>query len=306
MCTSEYGGPQFVQIGPVSALSAERLRQRAVERRLRVSLALVATLILSGTGRAQQPAAGQPDNEDLARQLSNPIASLVSVPFQFNWEQNVGPSELTRFVLNVQPVMPFAVNEYVNLIVRLIVPLVSQPPLFDGGTAASGISDITTSFFISPSQSQRLIWGAGPVVVLPSTAEPTLGSGKWNAGPTIVALKQAGQWTVGALWNQVWSFSGDTTRPDVNQMFLQPFASYQATRTITLVLNSEMTANWNADNDDDTWTVPINFLMAKLSSFGTFPASYQMGFGVFPIHPQIGPSWKVRAAIVLLLPRAKG
>ena len=225
----------------------------------------------------------------------------MSVPFQFNWEQNVGPSELTRFILNVQPVMPFTVNENVNLIVRLIAPLVSQPPLSEGGAATFGMGDITTSFFVSPSKSTRMIWGAGPVFVLPSTSEPTLGSGKWSAGPTIVALKQTGPWTIGALWNQVWSFSGDVTRSDVTQMFLQPFASYQATHTITLTVQSETTANW--EEDEDRWTLPINFVVSKLSSFGTFPASYQMGFGAFPVHPETGPSWKVRAALVILLPR---
>ena len=120
-----------------------------------------------------------------------------------------------------------------------------------------------------------------------------------------MVLKQTGPWTVGALWNQVWSFSGDSTRSDVNQMFLQPFLAYQATRTITLTLQSETTANWNAENGD-RWTVPINFLVSKLSSFGPFPASYQMGFGGFPAHPTIGPSWKIRGAIVLLLPRTRG
>jgi hypothetical protein len=263
---------------------------------------LIVGLFPALTG-AQQAGAG--NEEELAKQLANPIASLVSVPFQFNWEQNVGPNELTRFVLNVQPEMPFTMTDNLNLIVRMIAPLISQPPLFDGGVAAFGMGDITTSFFVSPSKSTRLIWGAGPVVVLPSTSEPTLGSGKWSAGPTIVALKQQGPWTIGALWNQVWSFSGDTSRTDVNQMFLQPFASYQAARTITLTLQSEMTANWNADEDDSTWTIPINFIVSKLSSFGTFPASYQVGFGAFPVHPDVGPSWKVRAAIVLLLPRSR-
>lgn len=272
-------------------------------RRAVVTIALV--VCLSSMARGQQPAAATQEGADLARQLSNPIASLVSVPFQFNWEQNVGPSELTRFILNVQPVMPFTVNESVNLIVRLIAPLVSQPPLFENGLATFGMGDVTTSFFVSPSKSTRLIWGAGPLVVLPSTSEPTLGSGKWSAGPTIVALKQTGPWTVGALWNQAWSFSGDPSRGDVNQMFLQPFVSYQATRTITISVNSEMTANWETDDDDDTWTVPINVVVSKLSSFGTFPASYQVGFGAFPVHPEVGPSWKIRAAIVILLPRAQ-
>jgi hypothetical protein len=268
-----------------------------------IVVATVMAMLLARSAEAQQASEGSPETADLAKQLSNPIASLVSVPFQFNWEQNVGPSELTRFILNVQPVMPFTVNENVNLIVRLIAPLVSQPPLFDGGMATFGMGDITTSFFISPSKSTRLIWGAGPVIVLPSTSEPTLGTGKWSAGPTIVALKQAGPWTVGALWNQVWSFSGDRTRSDVNQMFFQPFVSYQATHTITLTAQSETTANWEVD--EGRWTVPFNVVVSKLSSFGTFPASYQLGFGVFPVHPDVGPSWKVRAAIVVLLPRGK-
>jgi hypothetical protein len=271
--------------------------------RLLMTVAMVMAMLFGASAGAQQPAEGSQQSADLAKQLANPIASLVSVPFQFNWEQNVGPSELTRFILNVQPVMPFTVNESVNLIVRLIAPLVSQPPLFDGGVATFGMGDVTTSFFISPSKSTRLIWGAGPVIVLPSTSEPTLGTGKWSAGPTIVALKQTGPWTVGALWNQVWSFSGDTTRSDVNQMFLQPFLSYQATPTITLTVQSETTANWEVE--EDRWTVPINAIVSKLSSFGTFPASYQMGFGTIPVHPEVGPSWKVRGAIVILLPRAR-
>src|SRR5262245_534454 len=272
------------------------------ERDRRMAVAAF-VLLLPSVCRAQQPTPAQQESAELAKQLSNPVSSLVSVPFQFNWEQNVGPSKLTRFVLNVQPVMPFTLNGDWNLIVRLIAPLISQPPLFDGGSATFGISDITTSFFFSPAKSTKLIWGVGPVIVLPSTSEPTLGSWKWSAGPTIVALKQTGPWTLGALWNQVWSFSGDASRADVNQMFLQPFVSYQATHTVTLTAQSEMTANWEVD--DDRWTVPINVIVSKLSSFGTFPASYQVGFGAFPVHPDIGPSWKIRAAIVILLPRAR-
>jgi len=139
--------------------------------------------------------------------------------------------------------------------------------------------------------------------VLPSTSEPTLGTGKWSAGPTLVALKQEGHWTYGALWNQVWSFSGDSSRADVNQMFLQPFLAYQATHTVTLTVQSEMTANWEAD--DEQWTVPINVSVSKLSSFGAFPASYPIGVGGFAVHPDVGPSWKLRGAITILLPHAR-
>jgi len=251
---------------------------------------------------AQQPPAPPEPAEDLAKKLSNPVSDLVSVPFQFNWEQNVGPNEQTRFILNIQPVMPFTLNKDWNLITRVIMPLVSQPPLSEGGTPVFGISDITTSFFLSPSGG-GLTWGVGPVITLPSTTIPTLGTEKWSAGPTVVVLKQTGKLTYGALWNQVWSFSGNTERADVNQMFFQPFFAYQATRTLTVTLQSESTANW--DVDQGRWTVPINVIFSKLSSFGVFPASYQVGFGGFAVHPDVGPSWKIRAAVVILLPRAR-
>jgi hypothetical protein len=251
---------------------------------------------------AQQDAAPPGDQQDLALKLANPVSDLVSVPFQFNWEQNVGPNEQTRFVLNVQPVLPFALNQDWNLIARVIMPFVSQPPLFEGGAPAFGVSDILTSFFFSPRRG-GLIWGVGPVISLPSTSVPTLGTEKWSAGPTVVALKQDGRWTYGALWNQVWSFSGNDARNDVNQMFLQPFLSYQATPTVTLTVQSETTANWEVD--EDRWTVPINAIVSKLSSFGVFPASYQFGFGVWASRPETGPSWRLRGAIVLLLPRGR-
>jgi len=265
-------------------------------------VAAVFCLCMARAAAAQQPA-DKTEQADLAKKLSNPVSDLVSVPLQFNWEANVGPSKLTRFILNVQPVMPFAISPKLNLITRVIMPLVSQPPLFEGGTATFGVSDITTSFFLSPTQLTSFTLGVGPVVVLPSTSEPTLGSGKWSAGPTAIILKQHGPWTYGALWNQAWSFSGDPSRQDVNQMFLQPFLAYQATHTVTLTVQSETTANWEAS--DQKWTIPINVLIGKMATFGSFPASYQLGGGAYPIHPDVGPSWKIRGAIVILLPKAR-
>lgn len=268
----------------------------------RTVLALSLMAAVPSRARAQRE---PPEDESaaLAKKLSNPISDLVSVPLQFNWEQKVGPAELSRFILNVQPVIPFGLNDHWNLIFRTIMPLVGQPPLAAGGLSEFGMGDMTTSFFFSPTSKGGFTVGAGPVFVTPSSYSPTLGSGKFSIGPTVVALNQSGPWTVGVLWNQVWSVAGDPARADVNQMFLQPFLAYQRTKTVTLTVQSETTADWHATTD--TWTVPINFLISKLSSFGTFPASYQLGAGVFPAHGTLGPQWKIRAAIVVLLPRKK-
>jgi hypothetical protein len=238
--------------------------------------------------------------ENLARQLANPVADLVSIPFQMNWDQGVGPNDQTRFVLNVQPVMPFTLNSNWNMITRVIVPLVSQPVLAPGGTATFGVSDVLASAFFAPIKS-RVIWGVGPAISLPSTSELTLGTGKWSAGPTLVVLNQAGRLTYGALWNQIWSFAGDSSRSDVSQMFLQPFISYQNANLVTFGVTVESTTNWKAP--DHKWTVPVTFSVAKLSSFGTFPASYSIGVGTFVVKPELGPSWRLRAALTVLLPR---
>jgi len=290
-------------------------------------LAASCLLVLAPTfADAQQPAPAKPapsdDSEELAKKLSNPISDLVSVPFQFNFRQKVGPLELSQFILNIQPVVPFTLNKNWNMIARVIVPFIGQPPLFvdrsaaahhderasridaasflfDG--AASGVGDITASLFFSPKTTSGFTWGVGPAFVLPASYQPTIGSGHWSIGPTAVALQQTGPWTIGVLWNQVWSFAGDPRREDVNQMFLQPFLAYQANKTLTLTLQSETIGDWEA-RDSDRWTVPINLLVSKLSKLGLIPASFQLGVGSFVAHPDIGPSWQIRAAVILLLP----
>lgn len=182
------------------------------------SLVVVGVVMLGASGVHGQPAAQEPapaENAqpggagDLALQLSNPVASLVSVPLQFNWDYPVGIDEDTRFLLNFQPVIPLSLSTDWNLIVRWIMPYLAQPSLAVGVPPTSGLSDITASLFISPSKPKGFIWAAGPVLLLPATSDPTLGSGKVGAGPTVVVLKQVGGWSVGALANHVWSVAGD-------------------------------------------------------------------------------------------------
>jgi hypothetical protein len=263
---------------------------------------------------APAPSDEEPSGEELAKKLNNPISDLVSVPFQFNWENGIGRPDRTRFILNIQPVMPFALNEKMNLIVRIVAPLVSQPPVVVNevgtsidtrGIGTSGVSDPLVSFFFSPSEGS-IIWGVGPAISLPSTNDPTLGSQKWAAGPTFVVLKQDAGWTVGMLANQIWSFAGAPDRPGVSQMFLQPFVVYTTKSLWTFVVNTETTANWELTSPD-RWNTPMNLEVSKLSTFGPFPASYQVGWGYFFASPEheFGATWKVRGAITILLPEKK-
>ena len=212
------------------------------------------SMTVSVAGRAQSTASG--DATDLAKQLSNPVADLVSVPFQFNWEQGVGDQDATRMVMNVQPVVPFTLNDDWNLIGRWIMPFVSQPSLAPGLDSTFGLSDILFSAFFAPNKSSGLIWGIGPAISLPTTDDPTLGSGQWQAGPTMVLLKQSGPWTYGLLANQLWSIAAasDEERSDVDRTFVQPFLAYATPHGVTYTVQSEATYDRKAA-DGDEWTV---------------------------------------------------
>lgn len=249
---------------------------------------------------SEPPAAGS-DSAALARQLSNPIASLVSVPFQLNFDQGVGADEDQRFVMNLQPVMPFTIDKDWNLITRVIVPVVSQPALAPGRGPASGLGDITASFFLSPARG-KVFWGIGPVLLLPVGADPVLGTEKWAAGPTFVVLRQTGHWTAGMLANHLWSYAGDATRDAVNQTFLQPFLSYGTGTGYTFTVATETTANWKAD-PGQRWTVPVQLGVSKVTRLGRRPLSFGVTGGYFVETPGGGPEWKVRTTLTLIFPR---
>lgn len=228
------------------------------------------------------------DNAELAKKLNNPISDLVSVPLQFNWEFGNGPGEDMHQITNLQPVVPFRITDDTNMIARLIMPTINTP----GATVAG---DMTFSLFFSPAHSTGMTWGAGPAMILPRTGE------KWGLGPTLIALRQAGATTYGILANHIWSIAGDENAPDLNQTFLQPFFAVTNRNAVTLTIQSESTANWEASSGNE-WTIPVSVQVSKLAKFGPFPGSYAGGAGVYLDAPDGGPEWKIRTAITILLP----
>jgi len=248
-------------------------------------------LALAALGAGAAHAATQ-DSQELAKKLSNPISDLVSVPLQFNWEFGNGPADDTWQVTNLQPVVPFAITENTNMIARLVMPTINMP-----GETVHG--DMVFSLFFSPAHASRPVWGWGPVLQLPRTGR------KWGAGPTVVAAWEAKRFTYGALVNHVWSFAGDETAPDLNQTLLQPFFAIHVPQAMTVTLQSEAQANWEAPSGDE-WTVPLNFQLAKVAKFGPFPASYAGGVGFYLVSPPGGPEWKLRTVVTILLPGKSG
>ncbi len=261
-------------------------------RRLRLSSAclLAGALLVHAAGEAR----GQSDGQDLAKRLANPISSLISVPLQANYDANIGAADDgERFVLNVQPVIPIALSDEWNLISRTIVPITWQDDVFPGAGDQIGLGDVVQSFFLSPQDPGPggIIWGVGPVVLVPTATDRLLGGEKLGLGPPAVALTQRGPWTVGALVNHIWSVAGDDSRADVNRTFLQPFVAYTTPGAWTFTLNTESTYDWEAA----AWTVPLNAQVSKVVKLGPLPVSLGAGVRYWAESPDSGPEGWVAA-----------
>lgn len=243
------------------------------------------------------------DADQLAKQLSNPIASLTSVPMQLNYDDGVGPlDDGERLFVNVQPVIPISIGEDWNLISRTIIPVISQQEVFPGASDQFGLGDTVQSLFFSPKAltASGWTWGAGPVLLVPTATDDLLGSEKWGAGPTAVALRQTAEgWTYGVLANHIWSFAGNDNRADINATFLQPFLarSLGMGRTISTALES--TYDW----ENEQWTVPLNIGYSKVSRISKQLVSYQGGVRYYLEAPDSGAEWGLRFTFTLLYPK---
>jgi hypothetical protein len=237
--------------------------------------------------------------EELAKQTQNPVASLISVPFQGNWDFGIGDREATGTTLNIQPVAPFGLTPTWNVILRVILPVQSQPA--ESGQRFTGMGDTTMTVFFSPAKTGKVIWGAGPAILIPTATNQNLGTEKLGLGPSVVALVQPGKWTVGALWNQIWSVDGAIDRDDVNQMYLQPFANYNLGQG--LALGAAMEASTNFEAEDEQWTSYLLFSVSKVTLLGRRPVSFSAAGGPAVASPTGRPDWRLRFVATFLFPR---
>jgi len=275
------------------------------------SLAIVALLFAGATTEAI--AAATSDNgemrdentaggdETLLEKTQNPVSDLISLPLQNNFDFGIGPSDATRWVLNVQPVIPFSLTEDWNLITRIVTPIIDQGSPAPGVSSAFGLGDINPMFLVAPAKPSSLIWGVGPTLTLPTGTDPLLTSGKWAAGPAAVVLKMQPPWVYGVLANHQWSFAGWRDRR-FNRTLIQPFVNYNLPNGWYINSVPIITADWE-NRSGDEWLVPLGAGVGKLHRFGKLPVNVQLGAYYNVVTPDNGPDWQFRFQVQFLFPK---
>lgn len=241
------------------------------------------------------------DAAELAKKLSNPIASLISVPIQNNTDVGIGEFNGSRNTLNIQPVLPISLSPKLNLVARWVQPVISQFNITGDGNHESGLGDAVVSTFLSPAISKGgLTWGVGPVFLIPTGTNEYLTNKKFGIGPTAVVLYQTKGKTIGLLVNQIWSIAGDEDRGDVNQMFFQPFFVYNWKTGAGIGANLEITQNWQAS----ATTVWFNPNISAVTSLGKQKTQFLIGPRINLAAPDGNKAnFGVRGQVVFLFPK---
>jgi hypothetical protein len=268
---------------------------------IKILLSLLVVFAVAGPTVSQttdQPESGA-DAHELAKKLSNPVSSLISFPFQSNFDFGMGTGSGWRYQMNIQPVIPFRLSSNWSLVSRTILPVVHQHNVVNAGTQ-SGLGDTTQSFFFATSNEKGLTWAVGPALLIPTATNDLLGTEKFGVGPTVLALKQQGGWTYGALTNHIWSVAGEEDRASVSSTFLQPFLAYNTRDAWTYTVNTESSYDWTANH----WSVPVNFTVSKLTRFGRHPVSFGGGVRCWATSPTGGPeNCGLRIVVTPLFPK---
>ena len=244
---------------------------------------------------------------DLRAAVQNPISSLISLPFKFTFDYGAANGDGT--ILNIQPVYPITKGDW-NYVSRLILPIgsvdgaISTPenPNPAGVGDASGLGDTNYSLYISPVKYDKVIWGAGPSIMMPTASDDQLGSGKWSAGITAVALTQPNWGTMGILGRQLWSFAGERDRRDVNQTLIEPFANYNLEKGWFLITDIIITANWEAPSNQ-RWTVPLGGGVGRIYKIGNQAVNNRIEFYYNVEKPDSAPDWSWSFTFQLLFPK---
>jgi hypothetical protein len=257
-----------------------------------MSLTIIATV---------QPTRAQ-ESSNIAKQAQNPIARLISVPFENDFNPQTGIDKEDSYVLEMKPVVPFTLSKDWNLITRTIVPVIQVPDLAPGINGTTGLGDVSLSLFLSPAKAGPIIWGAGPIVSFPTATQDILGTKKLSVGPTVVALRSQGHWLYGTLVYNLFSVAGPSARKDVNQMLMQPFVNYNLRHGWYLTSSPIITADWEKQRAE-RWVVPVGGGVGKIVHFEKLPVNIYTQFFRNAEYPDGTTKWSARFQMQFLFPK---
>ncbi len=280
------------------------MREARIARPARFRLTFLAILAaVSALFPAAQPVWAQ-ESSEIAKQAQNPIASVISVPFENDFYPQTGTNKENSYVLEMKPVVPFNLSNDWNLITRTIIPVIQEPGLAPGVDGTTGLGDVQLSLFLSPAKAGPVIWGAGPVVSFPTASQEILGTKKLSVGPTVVVLRIQGHWLFGTLVQNLFSVAGPSARANVNQMLMQPFANYNLKHGWYLTSSPIITANWEV-NPNQRWVVPVGGGVGKIVHFGKLPVNMYTQFFRNVERPDGTTSWSARLQVQFLFPKKR-
>lgn len=257
---------------------------------------IAAAVILSRPATAQSTG-------DIAKQAQNPIASMISVPFQNNTTFGVGEHSDPANSLLIQPVVPLTLNSDWNLITRTIIPIVTEPALAPGLGSTTGMGDAQLALYFSPSRpTHGVIWGLGPAFTFASATDRSLGSGKDSVGLSTAILTIKGPWLIGTLMTDVVSVGGQEDRKSVHSFLMQPFVDYNFSHGWYLASSPIITADWRASSGNK-WTVPIGGGGGKILRIGKQAVNAYIQAFDNVVRPHEAGNWTLRVQVQLLFPR---
>ncbi len=253
-------------------------------------------MVLGSSAAAAEDAAG---GNASVHDAQNPLANVISVPFQNNTFFSDGPERKTANILVFEPVVPFHIDQDWNLIARFVTPIVSAPGLAPSQGTQFGLGNMQPAFYLSPAHPGEILWGAGVKFYLPTETDSRLGVSKWGAGPAFAALTFQGPWTFGVLADNVWAGSQRGTR--VNQMTFNPFVFRNFSDGWYLVSSGIMTADWTARGGQQ-WTVPVGGGFGRLFTVGPLPINARVQYLNNVERPSFAPKWQLQVQVQFFLP----
>lgn len=257
---------------------------------------ILSFLLIASIGLMAQDELTDEEAAALAKASQNPLAKMISVPFQNNTTYGIGPNNQAQNVLNIQPVYPIGLGN-VNLINRLIAPVITQPNTATNDNT-TGLGDISLTSWFSPSKASSITYGIGPALQFPTATSEEMGSGEFGIGPSVVALIMIKKWVAGIVTNNIWTF-GDV---EENKFLFQYFVNYNLPYGSYIVSAPIMTSNWNA-NSGDKWIVPLGGGLGKVFKLGKLPINFNAQAYYNAVSPSGWGKWQSRFQLQFMFPK---